>query len=99
MAIDTPAGLADTARPEQVIRFRPSVREPMALFWGVLFPLVLIVVFGVTGGYPEGKLGGQSLVDVYVPVMMVFVLTVVAAQVLPAILASYRDGSDCRTSM
>ena len=67
------------------------LREPMALFWGVLFPLVLIVVFGVTGGYPEGKLGGQSLVDVYVPVMMVFVLTVVAAQVLPAILASYRE--------
>jgi ABC-2 type transport system permease protein len=67
------------------------LREPMALFWGVLFPLVLIVVFGIAGHHPDRKLGGQSLVDVYVPVMMAFVLTVVAVQVLPSILASYRE--------
>ena len=67
------------------------LREPMALFWGVVFPLVLIVVFGIAGHHPDRKLGGQSLVDVYVPVMMAFVLTVVAVQVLPSILASYRE--------
>ena len=67
------------------------LREPMALFWGVLFPLVLIVVFEIAGHHPDRKLGGQSLVDVYVPVMMAFVLTVVAVQVLPSILASYRE--------
>ena len=67
------------------------LREPMALFWGVLFPLVLIVVFGIAGHHPDRSLGGQSLVDVYVPVMMAFVLTVVAVQVLPSILASYRE--------
>jgi ABC-2 type transport system permease protein len=67
------------------------LREPMALFWGVLFPLVLIVVFGIAGHHPDRKLGGQSLVDAYVPVMMAFVLTVVAVQVLPSILATYRE--------
>ena len=67
------------------------LREPMALFWGVLFPLVLIVVFGIAGHHPDRKLGGQSLVDVYVPVMMAFVLTVSAVQVLPSVLASYRE--------
>jgi ABC-2 type transport system permease protein len=67
------------------------LREPMALFWGVLFPLVLIVVFGIAGHHPDRNLGGQSLVDAYVPVMMAFVLTVVAVQVLPSILATYRE--------
>ena len=67
------------------------LREPMALFWGVLFPLVLIVAFGIAGHHADRKLGGQSLVDVYVPVMMAFVLTVVAVQVLPSILSSYRE--------
>jgi ABC-2 type transport system permease protein len=67
------------------------LREPMALFWGLLFPLVLIVVFGIAGHHPNRSLGGQRLVDVYVPVMMAFVLTVVAVQVLPSILATYRE--------
>ena len=35
MAIDTPAGLADTARPEQVIRFRPSVPIENGLLDGI----------------------------------------------------------------
>jgi ABC-2 type transport system permease protein len=67
------------------------LREPMVLFWGVIFPIVLTVVFGLAGNKPDRKLGGLTLVDVYVPVMMAFVLTVLAVQALPAVLTSYRE--------
>jgi ABC-2 type transport system permease protein len=69
------------------------MREPLALFWGVVFPLVLTVVFGLAtaGSRPDKKLGGLRLVDVYVPVLMAFVVNVLAVQALPAALASYRE--------
>jgi ABC-2 type transport system permease protein len=69
------------------------LREPAALFWAIAFPLVLTIVFGIatSGNRPDPKLGGQRLVDVYVPVMMAFVLTILAIQALPAALASYRE--------
>src|SRR6516162_928002 len=67
-------------------------REPLALFWGIVFPLLLTVIFGLaTSGSHDKKLGGLRLIDVQVPVMMVFVLTVLGLQALPATLASYRE--------
>jgi ABC-2 type transport system permease protein len=68
-------------------------REPVALFWGIAFPLILTVVFGLTtsGNKPDHKLGDLRLIDVYVPVLMAFVLTVLSIQALPSVLASYRE--------
>jgi ABC-2 type transport system permease protein len=67
------------------------LREPVLLFWGVAFPLGLTIVFGLAGDKPDTQLGGLTLVDAYLPVMMAFVLTVLAVQALPAILADYRE--------
>ena len=68
------------------------MREPIALFWGVVFPLVLLIVIGSTSSDKASKqYGGLRFIDVYVPVLMVFVLTIVAVNALPAVLASYRD--------
>jgi ABC-2 type transport system permease protein len=68
------------------------LREPIALFWGVAFPLVLLIVMGATGSdKASSQYGGLRFIDVYVPVLMVFVLTIVAVNALPAVLASYRD--------
>ena len=68
------------------------LREPVALFWGLAFPLVLIIVFGATTQHKhEADLGGLRLVDVYVPVLMAFVLTMLAIQAFPSALASYRE--------
>jgi ABC-2 type transport system permease protein len=69
------------------------VREPLALFWGLAFPLILIVVFGLTSLHakPDPKLGHLRVVDVYVPVLMAFVLTILAMNVLPSVLATYRE--------
>ena len=63
------------------------LREPVALFWGLAFPLVLIVVFGAATQHKhEADLGGLRLVDVYVPVLMAFVLTMLAIQAFPSAL-------------
>jgi ABC-2 type transport system permease protein len=68
------------------------VREPMALFWGVLFPVVLLVVLGLASGdKPQKSLGGMKLIVAYTPIVMVFVLAILSLSALPAVLASYRD--------
>jgi ABC-2 type transport system permease protein len=67
------------------------LREPWLFFWGVLFPVVLTVVFGVAGNKPQKSLGGLTLLDTYVPVMMAFVLTILSVSALPVILATYRE--------
>jgi ABC-2 type transport system permease protein len=67
------------------------LREPMALFWGIVFPLVLTVVFGLASNKPQHDLGGLRLIDVYVPTLMAFVLTVVAVSALPSMLSAYRN--------
>ncbi len=69
------------------------LREPLALFWGVVFPLILIVVLGLASVHskPDPKLGGLRVIDVYVPIVMTMVLTVIALSVLPSTLATYRE--------
>jgi ABC-2 type transport system permease protein len=67
------------------------LREPALLFWGVAFPVVLTVVFGLAGDKHDKALGGLSLVDVYVPVMMVFSMGILAISAIPTTLATYRE--------
>jgi len=67
------------------------LREPMALFWGVAFPLVLTIVFGLASNKPQRSLGGLRIIDVYVPTLMAFVLTIVAVSAFPSMLANYRN--------
>jgi len=67
------------------------LREPLALFWGVMFPLILTVVMGLAGDHPDKSLGGLSLVDVYGPVTMAMVISIMSVTMLPVILATYRE--------
>jgi ABC-2 type transport system permease protein len=71
---------------------RLLVREPMLLFWGLVFPVGLLVVLGVAGPKkPEHALGDLKFIVVYTPVVMMLTLTVLSLSALPATLASYRD--------
>ena len=72
------------------------LREPALVFWGVAFPVVLTVVFGLAGEKHDKSLGGLSLVDVYVPVMMVFSMAILAVSAIPATLATYRENGVLR---
>lgn len=69
------------------------LREPAALLFGVGMPLILLIIFGNIPVFqqPSKSLGGLRLIDVYVPVLLVFVLTILALSALPLVLASYRE--------
>jgi ABC-2 type transport system permease protein len=67
------------------------LREPLALFWGIVFPLVLTIIFGLASTKPQHSLGGLRVIDVYVPTLMAFVLSIVAVSAFPSMLANYRN--------
>jgi ABC-2 type transport system permease protein len=67
------------------------LREPILLFWGVVFPLVLLTVMGLAGNDPDPDLGGLTLVQTYVPVLIAFTFTVLGTSALPTALATYRE--------
>ena len=67
-------------------------REPMLLFWGLVFPVGLLVVLGIAApSKPQHSLGGVKLIVAYTPVVMMFTVTILALSALPAALAGYRD--------
>jgi len=68
-------------------------REPILLFWGIVFPILLTVIIGLSSTHdrPDRKLGGLRTIDVYVPVLMAFVFAILVVQALPAIFAIYRE--------
>lgn len=75
-----------------IVEFRLLTREPMVLFWALLFPVGLLLVLGSsTSNKPKASLGGLSFIVVYTPVLMTFTLTLLALSAMPATLASYRD--------
>jgi ABC-2 type transport system permease protein len=95
-AIATPAAPARTRsrgfRRLLSTELRLYAREPMLLFWGLVFPVGLLVVLGLAGGdKPQHSLGNVKLIVAYTPVVMMFVVTILSLSALPAALASYRD--------
>jgi ABC-2 type transport system permease protein len=67
------------------------LREPILLFWGVAFPLVLLTVMGLAGHKRDPDLGGLTLVQTYVPVLVAFTFTILGVSALPTALATYRE--------
>jgi ABC-2 type transport system permease protein len=69
------------------------LREPVAVFWGVAFPVVLLVILGVATGHDHGSkdLGGLRAVDVYVPIVIAMSLGMLGVNALPPTVAAYRE--------
>lgn len=70
------------------------LREPLAAFFGIAFPAVLIVVLGLAmPGFrkPSGDLGGRRPVDIYLPVTMMMAVATVTLVTLLGVLAAYRE--------
>lgn len=70
------------------------MREPLSVFFGLVFPALLLVVIGsVFPGAtdPTPDFGGKSLVDVYAPVSIALGLATVALSLLPATLGGDRE--------
>jgi ABC-2 type transport system permease protein len=68
-------------------------RVPLGLIWGFAFPVLLLLVFAVVPAFrrPDPELGGATLLTVYVPVIICFVLAMLAFVGLTTPLAGYRE--------
>jgi ABC-2 type transport system permease protein len=75
------------------IEFRLFFREPMAVAWGLGFPILLLVIFGSIPSFkkPRTDFGGMTLLEVYVPILIVMNIALLALLVLPGTLATYRE--------
>jgi ABC-2 type transport system permease protein len=73
--------------------FRLFLRERIGPIWGVGFPLALLIIFGSIPSFtrPKASLGGLTELDLYVPILVAFVIAMLALNVLPPVLASYRE--------
>ncbi|MFE5629311.1 ABC transporter permease [Streptomyces sp. NPDC056470] len=72
---------------------RLFTREPGALFWVMVSPTVLLVILGLIPSFREASddLGGRRVIDLYVPVTVLFAMIMAGLQAMPPVLAGYRE--------
>ncbi|HET6534399.1 MAG TPA: ABC transporter permease [Actinoplanes sp.] len=72
---------------------RLFLREPMAAFFGIAFPVVLVVILGSIPAFrvPSPDLGGLRVIDLYVPIAVALIIAMLGLQAAPAVLATYRE--------
>lgn len=69
------------------------LREPMAVFFALAFPPLLIVILGSVPAFrePSKDIGGLRVIDLYVPIVIALALAMPALSGLPTYLATYRE--------
>jgi ABC-2 type transport system permease protein len=72
---------------------RLLMREPLAAFFSLLFPTILVVILGSIPDFrePSADLGGARVIDLYVGIAVALTLAMLGLQVTPAVLATYRE--------
>lgn len=72
---------------------RLFLREPVGAFFSLLFPTILVAILGAIKVFrePSPELGGLRTIDVYVGIAVALTLAMVGLQVLPMVLATYRE--------
>ena len=72
---------------------RLFLREPVAVFFAVAFPALLVGVLGSVRSFrdPSPDLGGARVIDLYVPIAVTLVIGMLGLQVTPQVLAGYRE--------
>ncbi|MFF0484408.1 ABC transporter permease [Streptomyces sp. NPDC004435] len=91
--------MASTTAPASATRAvlrteaRLFAREPASLFWVMVSPTVLLAILGLVPSMREASpdLGGRRMIDVYVPVSVLFALIMAGLQAMPPVLAGYRE--------
>lgn len=84
------------ARPTSAFRelclleFRLFLREPYAVFFAVIFPILLLLVFGSAFGTFEAD-PGFRVVDVFVPSLVATIAAYIGLVGIPIVFAEYRE--------
>ncbi|TDC17359.1 ABC transporter permease [Actinomadura bangladeshensis] len=85
----------DVSASTAVLRaeYRLFSREPFTLFWIVAFPTILLTILGLIPSFrdPDPGLGGQRIIDLYVPVNVLLAMIMAGIQALPPVLSGYRE--------
>ncbi len=68
-------------------------RERSSMFFSLAFPTLLLVILGSIPGFrePVKSIGGLRAIDLYVPILIAFGMTMLGLQALPTALAIYRE--------
>lgn len=68
-------------------------REPIAVFFTLLFPVLLMVVLGSVPAFRQSSddLGGARVIDLYAPIVIALAIAMLALNGLPQALAGYRE--------
>jgi ABC-2 type transport system permease protein len=69
------------------------LRSAGSVLWAALVPVAAVVVLGVVPATrnPSRSFGGLSPLQVYVPIVMMYVFLMAAVNLLPAVLTGYRE--------
>lgn len=74
------------------IELKLQLREPVALFFTLAFPVMLMALFGVIfGNDAEGSLAGYGQVDLSVPGYIGMIIGTIGLLGIPVTLSNYRD--------
>lgn len=84
---------ASALRRLTLVELKLFLRERVGPVWGVGFPLLLLIIFGSIPAFkrPSKDLGGLTALDVYVPILVAFVIAILSLSALPSVLAAYRE--------
>lgn len=75
-----------------IVELKLFIREPTAAFFTLIFPLILLVIFGgIFGNEPVSKFGGRGTVDLSVPGYIGMIIATAGLLSLPVTLAAYRE--------
>lgn len=73
------------------MQWRFAFREPFGLGMGIVFPVILLILFGFIGRYVGGDFSGLSLFDLYVPTIIVIGIMSIALYSVPFTLVRDRE--------
>lgn len=76
-----------------ITEFRLFLREPLIVFWGIAFPVLLLVIFGNIPVFKTrpASYQGLTVLGAYVPVLIVMMLSLLSFIAMPTALAGYRE--------
>jgi ABC-2 type transport system permease protein len=76
-----------------LVELKLFLRDPMAAFFALAFPPLLVVILGSVPAFrePSNDLGGLRVIDLYIPIVMALALAMPALNGLPTYLATYRE--------